>query len=40
MDMKDHYLTHLEKEDTDTKLTKIEEDGKDKTTNIIIIIII
>ena len=30
-DMKDHYLTHL---DTDTKIAKIEEDEKDKTTNI------
>ena len=33
-DMKDHYLTHLDKEDTNSKFTKIEEDEKDKTTNI------
>ena len=33
-DMKDHYLTHLDKEETDTKITKTEEDEKDKTTNI------
>ena len=25
-DMKDHYLTHLDKEDTDTKIIKTEED--------------
>ena len=33
-DMKDHYLTHLDKEETDTKITKTEEDEKSKTTNI------
>ena len=27
-DMKDHYLTHLDKEDTDTKITKTEKDEK------------
>ena len=27
-DMKDHYLTHLDKEDTDTKIIKMEEDEK------------